>query len=96
MIKAERQQAQSDGWVKPEPGHAEEALRSVPDEDIYEDAGDLDFTSGSRPLLLTRVPKFLWDSWNSMGEDEELQIGTLRIEGSTQMPTRVWCSVPHI
>ena len=92
MIKIEGQPNHGDGWVKPEPGLGDEVLGSVPDEDIYEDAGDLDFSAGSRPVLLTRLPNFLWDSWNSLGEDEEIRIGTVRVEGSQQTPTRVWCS----
>ena len=89
MIKAEGQQRQDDSWVKPEPGLADEVVGSVPDEDIYEDAGDLDFSSGSRPVLLTRLPNFLWDSWNSLGEDEDIRIGMLRVEGPLHSPTRV-------
>ena len=89
MIKAEGQAGPVDNWIKPEPGLADEASVSLAEEDIYEDAGDLDFNNASRPLYLTRLPKFLWDRWNALEENGEIQIGTIRIEGSAQDPERV-------
>ena len=59
------------------------------DDDVYEDAGDLDF-SGSEPgLYLTRIPKFLWDRWSKLDDNQEIHIGTLRVEGSLSDIKRV-------
>ena len=52
------------------------------DEDIYEDAGDLDFTGSDQSVFLTRLPKFLWDSWSKLDDNQEIQIGRVRIEGN--------------
>lgn len=57
------------------------------EEDLYEDAGDLEFYSrapgtSNETLYLTRVPQYVWDSWMKMterlGDDDEIRIGTLR------------------
>ncbi len=54
------------------------------DDDIYEDAGDLEFYDASPPLdpygsmYLARVPHYVWEAWNKMDDDAELRIGTIR------------------
>ena len=52
------------------------------DDDIYEDAGDLDFAGSDQNVFLTRLPKFLWDSWSKLDDDQEIQIGRVRVEGN--------------
>ena len=52
------------------------------EEDIYEDAGDLEFTRAEQGLFLTRVPKFLWESWSKLDDNQEVHIGTIRVEGT--------------
>ncbi|CAG9938472.1 unnamed protein product [Clonostachys rosea f. rosea IK726] len=76
--------------VKPEPDADSSAAINAPayDDDLYEDAGDLEFygDSGvelnSENLYLARVPKYIWDAWMKMterlGDDDEIQIGTMR------------------
>ena len=59
------------------------------EDDIYEDAGDLDFSSAGTPLWLTRLPAALWNQWSSLPDDEEIEVGTVRIEGPITDPTRV-------
>ena len=59
------------------------------EEDIYEDAGDLDFTNAAEEVYLTRIPKFLWKSWALLEADEEIHLGTLRVEGDMERPKRV-------
>ena len=59
------------------------------EEDIYEDAGDLDFTNSKQHIFLTRLPKFLWTSWSQMDDDAEIQLGTMRVEGDLDNPKRV-------
>lgn len=54
------------------------------DDDLYEDAGDLDFYDQNGPadlnhLALMRVSKDLWKNWSEMSDDQEIQIGTMRV-----------------
>ncbi|KAI1386204.1 transcription initiation factor iif [Hypoxylon trugodes] len=79
--------------VKPEPGIKPElGIKPEPDvgpspaamseDDIYEDAGDLEFYDpndvNDNAVYLTHVPKYLYDAWESMDDDAEIRIGTLR------------------
>lgn len=76
-----------DPYIKPDP-EAAEASTPVDEDDLYEDAGDLEFYDKSAPnhsnetLYLARVPKYMWDAWakltERLGDDDEIQIGTLR------------------
>lgn len=51
------------------------------EEDVYEDAGDLDFGESANGVYLTRIPRFLWKAWSQMDDDQEIQLGTVRVEG---------------
>jgi transcription initiation factor TFIIF subunit beta len=72
-------------FIKPEPS---DAPAGIDEEDLYEDAGDLDFYDKNAPsncfetLYLARVPKTMWEAWakltEKLGDDDEIQIGTLR------------------
>jgi TFIIF, beta subunit N-terminus len=68
------------------------------EDDIYEDAGDLDFSGAQQQLWLSRIPKSLWEVWASMPEDGEIEIGTIRVEGDSDDPKRVrsalYCHLP--
>ncbi|EGE06650.1 transcription initiation factor IIF subunit beta [Trichophyton equinum CBS 127.97] len=76
------------GQVKAEPP-ANPGIKEEPDtkdtnmsdEDIYEDTGDLDFTNAFQNVWLTRIPRTLWEQWSKLDDDEEIQIGTVRVEG---------------
>ncbi|TFA98087.1 Transcription initiation factor IIF subunit beta [Trichoderma ghanense] len=80
-------------FVKPEPA----SPMAIDEEDLFEDAGDLDFYDKSVPgntfetLYLARVPKYMWDAWVKMteklGDDDEIQIGTLRTWNEPQGDT---------
>lgn len=74
-----------DPSIKPDP----DAMNSLPgamsDDDIYEDAGDLefaDFNPATNPaaadVYLTHVPKYLHQAWANLDDDEEIRIGTVR------------------
>jgi transcription initiation factor TFIIF subunit beta len=69
-------------FIKPDPEAA--ASPAVDDEDLYEDAGDLEFfdtTTQDNPysmVYMARVPKYIWDAWSSMDDDAEIRIGTIR------------------
>ena len=62
---------------------------SAEEEDMYEDAGDLDFSCVFESIYLTRLPKYLWKAWLQSENEQEVHIGTLRIEGSLEKPKRV-------
>ncbi|KAL2352334.1 transcription initiation factor IIF, beta subunit family protein [Cryomyces antarcticus] len=71
--------------IKPDPEIS--SPTTVMDEDQYEDTGELqlfdpnDVTSG---VWLTKIPKYLWEAWSTMEDDEQIQIGKLRVWGSTE------------
>lgn len=69
-------------------GEDDTSLANVPmagaDDDIYEDAGDLEFFDATQPgnpagnMYLVRVPPYVWESWDKLDEDAEIQVATLR------------------
>ncbi|KXH39463.1 transcription initiation factor IIF [Colletotrichum salicis] len=69
-------------YIKPDP----EAIPAAPvdDDDLYEDAGDLEFFDqlsdhgAFGQAYLARVPKDLWEAWDSLPDDAEIEIGTMR------------------
>ena len=90
LIKKEREEgAEPDIKPKLEPDVLSPGVQS--EEDVYEDAGDLDFTNSRHNVYLTRLPKFLWTSWSQMDDDAEIQLGTMRVEGDLEHPKRVCC-----
>lgn len=54
------------------------------EEDIYEDAGDLEFYDNTLPndpngtMYLARVPQYVFEAWDKLDDDAEIQIGTIR------------------
>ena len=73
--------------IEREPIGAPSSVQS--DEDIYEDPGDLDFSGTIEGLYLARIPKFLWENWSKLENDEEIRLGTVRIEGGPDDVKRV-------
>ena len=65
------------------------------EDDMYEDAGDLDFSHSSQQFWMSRIPKSLWELWASMPEDGEIEIGTIRVEGENSNPKRVSPTLCH-
>ena len=70
-------------FIKPEPD-ATAPSPYMDDEDIYEDAGDLDFSNSGQQLWMTRLPKTLWEILNKFKDDEEIEIGTVRVEKNSE------------
>lgn len=70
----------ADPYIKPDPEGPGASPATLPDEDIYEDAGDLEFSTDPKfaKVYLARVSKDLWKSWSSLDDDAEIQIGTIR------------------
>ncbi|KAJ5114452.1 hypothetical protein NUU61_000211 [Penicillium alfredii] len=67
-------------YIKPDPDSKDAVLADL-DDDIYEDAGDLDFSVAGQNLWLSRLPRQLWEHWSQLDDDDEIEIGTMRIEG---------------
>lgn len=79
--------------LKPDPDAKPEASGPVSDDDIYEDTGDLDFSNSMQDVWLTRIPKMLWENWSRLEDDEEVQIGSIRVEGGPTDIKRVCASL---
>ncbi|MCJ1312866.1 hypothetical protein MMC25_006542 [Agyrium rufum] len=58
------------------------------DDDIYEDAGDLEFETFPPRAFLMRLPKILYKDLTSMDDDDEIEIGVLREEFDGQTVKR--------
>lgn len=54
-------------------------LANTEDDDDYEDTGELTIPPGVPGLWLTRVPDYLWESLSGLNDDDEIEIGTIRI-----------------
>ena len=78
-----------DSKIKTEIGSPCMSPAAQSDEDLYEDAGDLDFSGAIQGLYLTRIPRFLWENWSKFDDDQEIRLGTVRIEGARSDITRV-------
>ncbi|KAJ5591896.1 uncharacterized protein N7459_002265 [Penicillium hispanicum] len=68
-------------YIKPDPDSKDAVLADLEDEDIYEDAGDLDFSAAGQDVWISRLPRQLWENWAQIDDDEEIEIGTIRVEG---------------
>ena len=67
--------------VKPEP--SDDGVSTYPDDDdVYEDTGDLEFPAALPNLWLGHVPRSLWEAVASLPDEEEIEIGTVRVENS--------------
>ena len=67
--------------IKSENQLAGNSPAALSEEDIYEDAGDLDFTGSEQSVFLARLPKFLWECWSKLDDDQEIRVGRVRMEG---------------
>ncbi|KJZ72638.1 hypothetical protein HIM_07997 [Hirsutella minnesotensis 3608] len=96
--------------IKPDP-EDEKPLMPMEEDDLDEDAGDLEFYDKDTParqfetLYLARVPRYMWDAWlkmtERMGDDDEIQIGTLRTWNEPDPNAKVDAAspdkeVPHV
>jgi transcription initiation factor TFIIF subunit beta len=70
----------ADSLIKPDPGAPGASPGAFTDEDIYEDAGDLEFNTDPKyqRLYLVRMPKYVWEQWSKLDDDAEIQLGTIR------------------
>lgn len=75
--------------IKPDPDSIGASPAPRTDDDLYEDAGDLEFAGSDQALYLTRLPKFLWERWSQLDDNQEVTIGTVRVEGGLENIKRV-------
>jgi transcription initiation factor TFIIF subunit beta len=66
--------------IKPDPDAQGASPSTFSDEDLYEDAGDLEFNNAKeyQDLYLAKIPKFMYEAWEKLDDDAEIQIGTVR------------------
>lgn len=62
------------------------------DEDGFEDTGDLDFSQAQQQLWLSHIPRSLWEALSKLEDDDEIDLGTIRVEGPENNPHRVSCA----
>lgn len=87
----------TDAPIKPEPlDDASSPIASDIDgegggymDDTEVDDPELDLKSARQPLWITRVPHYMWDMLAQAKDDEEIELGTIRVEGTIEKPTRV-------
>ncbi|KAL4969379.1 transcription factor IIF subunit TFG2 [Aspergillus stella-maris] len=89
MYSVKQEQDASSAYIKPDPDDKDTVLADLDDEDLYEDDGDLDMSNVASNLWLSRIPRSLWEHWSKLDDDEEIQIGTVRVEGPLDDPKRV-------
>ena len=80
---ASSSQVKAEPGIKPDPEDAKPSPAAQSDDDIYEDAGDLEFYTDTSDqwagmMYLTHVPKYVHDAWENLDDDTEIQIGTVR------------------
>ncbi len=70
----------ADVLIKPDPEATGASPAAFAEDDIYEDAGDLEFNTDPKyqKLYLARLPKYIWDNWHNLDDDAEIQLGTIR------------------
>ena len=76
-------------YIKDDPDSKDTVLADLDDDDLYEDAGDLDFTMAAQNVWMSRLPRQLWEHWSQLDDDEEIEIGRVRIEGDVNDLKRV-------
>ncbi|KAA8913310.1 transcription initiation factor IIF, beta subunit-domain-containing protein [Sphaerosporella brunnea] len=82
--------------TKSEPGltppEINQEMGYADDDELYEDAGDLDLTHGDRAVWLVKLPQFLAERWKDIDEDEEITLGVVKVDPNNQ--SQVHCAPP--
>ncbi|CAI7678925.1 hypothetical protein N7509_004077 [Penicillium cosmopolitanum] len=76
-------------YIKQDPDSKDTVLADIDDEDLYEDAGDLDFSLAGQSVWISRLPRQLWENWAHLDDDEEIEVGTMRIEQNPTDPNDI-------
>lgn len=93
-IKVENPLNSQTPHIKPDPDSIGASPATHTDDDLYEDAGDLEFAGADQGFYLTRIPKFLWERWSQLDDNQEVTIGTVRVAGGPENTKRV-CHSPY-
>ena len=77
--------------IKPDPDAPGASPAAFSEDDIYEDAGDLEFNADTdfQNVILAKVPKYVWEAWSKLDDDAEIQIGTIRVMQSVDHRTNL-------
>lgn len=75
--------------VKLEDAHSPASLASDQFMDDVEDDPELSTNEAQKALWMARFPPWLWAALEHANDDEEIDLGTIRIEGSFDNPDRV-------
>lgn len=57
--------------------------------DDADDDPELNFEEVNRILWISKLPRYLWEALATAADDEEIEIGTIRVEGPFDNPERV-------
>ncbi|KAG8628050.1 hypothetical protein KVT40_003923 [Elsinoe batatas] len=70
---------EEDVKIKPDPASALTPM--AVDEDEYEDTGELHINGSEETngAWLAKLPKWLWEAWANIAEDEEIELGKVRV-----------------
>ncbi|RPA85249.1 transcription initiation factor IIF, beta subunit [Ascobolus immersus RN42] len=85
--------------IKTEPGIKPEPMDMKLEEDdegLYEETGDLDMTLAGTGVWLVKVPNWLMERWNEIDDDEEIQIGTIRVRSGGEDATKLRLSLTDV
>lgn len=71
----------ADLLIKPDPDTKGASPGALSEEDIYEDAGDLEFFNDPAfaAAYMAKIPKYVWEQWATLDDDAEIRIGTIRV-----------------
>ncbi|GAB7356218.1 hypothetical protein MBLNU459_g6796t1 [Dothideomycetes sp. NU459] len=64
--------------VKPDPASLASPALHHHDDDDYEDTGELQIPA-QNGAWLAKLPKWLWEAWSTLEDDQEIEIGKMRI-----------------
>ena len=77
-VKVEHDSAVDMMRIKSEPGSVASAS-PLSDDELDDDTGEIDLMHAQNVHLM-RLPTWLWENWASMADDEEIRLGTVRVE----------------
>lgn len=83
--------------IKPEPGTREEA--NGIEDDLYEDTGECTIPPPGQETeaWLARLPKWLWEAWSTIAEDDEIELGKVRVyRADPSGRSKVCCFGPQL
>lgn len=78
-VKVEHDADDYNPHIKSELPSAAASPAAMSEDDVYEDTGDLDF-SQVQSVFLMKLPHWLWENWSKIDDDEEIQLGMIRVE----------------